>query len=510
MNRIAIAAVAIAVMVGIAIATFTQSRSRTATQVAAPTSTSLAATVLPENDPTPRPNVAFVNGGLVLAARVVPATTYDLRFGQNGTVTEILVSEGDQVAAGDIIAKLDGRLLELDVKTAEADVALARAAYEKLLDGSTPAEIAQAEARVARSEAQLEVTKVTITADDIAATQAQIAAYETKVAALEAIPTKEQIAASLANVQEAELNLASNRDTLSAEKSTFEARLELAANQLRDAQDTYRRNKEEFDRIAKPTAAEIDALARDERAMKNAELGLKVARIELEEAKLTEKLAIQAAEARVEAAKARHAQLLASKPIDEIADTKARIAQAQALLVKQRDAYRQAQIAYSESEVALSQADLNRVKQSPRAADLAEAEARIQQAELLLQKRRLAQETLVLRAPAAGVIAQLRIQSGQLVSSDSPAGTIADVSSWQILTADLPETAVVSLSEGDPVLVTFYALPDLELEGTITQIQTIGQITRNLDATYTIVVTPKTNDPRLRWNMTASIRVLPK
>ncbi len=64
-----------------------------------------------------------------------------LSFGVTGTVTEVLVEEGDNVAKGQVLARLDApslessvEMAELQVEIAEAQVRAARAQYEKAQD----------------------------------------------------------------------------------------------------------------------------------------------------------------------------------------------------------------------------------------------------------------------------------------------------------------------------------------------------------------------------------------
>ena len=54
----------------------------------------------------------------------------DLSFGTMGTVAEIMVSEGDEVSKGEVLAKLDARSLELSSETAQARVEMAQARCE--------------------------------------------------------------------------------------------------------------------------------------------------------------------------------------------------------------------------------------------------------------------------------------------------------------------------------------------------------------------------------------------
>ena len=81
---------------------------------------------------------------------------------------------------------------------------------------------------------------------------------------------------------------------------------------------------------------------------------------------------------------------------------------------------------------------------------------------------------------------------------------MADLSDWRIETDDLTEINVVYVQEGDRVAISIDALPDLELEGTVTRIKPLGE-NKQGDITYTATITPDSIDERLRWNMTASV-----
>ncbi len=61
----------------------------------------------------------------------------ELNFKVAGTLKEILVSEGDQVSSGQILAKLDARNAEIQVKQAQANLASAAANLNKLLAGAS-------------------------------------------------------------------------------------------------------------------------------------------------------------------------------------------------------------------------------------------------------------------------------------------------------------------------------------------------------------------------------------
>jgi HlyD family secretion protein len=115
-------------------------------------------------------------------------------------------------------------------------------------------------------------------------------------------------------------------------------------------------------------------------------------------------------------------------------------------------------------------------------------------------------DDLTLKAPFDGVIIANNLKAGELVSSSSTATQVvlADNSIWKIETTDLTELNVNNIVEGDPVTITFDALPGLELTGKVHSIQSLGQ-NKQGDITYKVTVFLDQQDERLRWNMTALV-----
>lgn len=133
----------------------------------------------------------------------MPEAFVDIAFELNGTVAEVLVKEGDLVQAGDVIARLDTRDLELIVKQRAADLAMARAAYESLLAGATQEEIDASAARLANAQANLAQREA-----DIARFQADVAQAQGNLLSRQGDVTTADIAAAEAELNEAQAALA--------------------------------------------------------------------------------------------------------------------------------------------------------------------------------------------------------------------------------------------------------------------------------------------------------------
>lgn len=110
-----------------------------------------------------------------------------------------------------------------------------------------------------------------------------------------------------------------------------------------------------------------------------------------------------------------------------------------------------------------------------------------------------------LRAPFAGVITKLGLKVGEFASAGQPVITIADTSSWVVKTTDLTEIDVVKLKEGQPVIVTLDAIPDLKLKGNVLSIgQSYSQ--NQGDVVYEVTVLLTDKNPSMRWGMTAAVK----
>lgn len=156
----------------------------------------------------------------------------------------------------------------------------------------------------------------------------------------------------------------------------------------------------------------------------------------------------------------------------------------------------------------LSEADQKLLRAGPRSEQVAASEAGVMSARAVVQQMEAALQNTELRAPFAGAVAYLEVRVGEFVAPGTPLVRIADTSHWVIRTEDLTELAVVRVEKGALVKLTFDAIPGLELPGHVTHIRAFGELKKG-DMTYTAVIEPMQQDPRMRWNMTASVQIAP-
>ncbi len=145
---------------------------------------------------TPEVTPVFVDHFEALVSvtgKVTPAVWTTVGAQTGGMVVEVLVEEGAQVIAGDVLVQLDDADAQLALRQAEAALAAAEAQVARVKVGAHPEEIAVAEAQALAAQTLISETLAQRDQLFAGAGEAQIAAAEAAVAAAQA----EQLAARL-------------------------------------------------------------------------------------------------------------------------------------------------------------------------------------------------------------------------------------------------------------------------------------------------------------------------
>ncbi|NIO70023.1 MAG: HlyD family efflux transporter periplasmic adaptor subunit [Anaerolineae bacterium] len=419
---------------------------------------------------TARTNVVSAEG------EVVPVKQVSLSFEATGQLVELLVSEGDTVEVGQVVARLDPTDWQQRVDEAQVALELAQAQLVQAKAGATAGDFAVAEAALATAQASLAQVKAGSRPEEIAAAQEALAAAQAGVSAakanldsaqaelagLEAGATPEEITVAKANMDKAAVALELAQSEY--DKISWQSGLG-ATNQaitLRQASDDYEIAKANYEALVKgATAEELD-----------------IARAAVEAARAQ----VDVARAQAGQSKASLDQLLAGPTAEDIAVAEAQVGEAQAQLVKLRE--------------------------RPYPEDIAVAEAQVRQAQTALEGARIALEEVVLVAPLAGTVGSVRVEEGELVVSGAQVIVIGDLTTLQIRTNDLSEIDVVRVAVGQKVEVTVDALPYLELRGRVNKIASMAQ-EQSGDIVYTVTIDLEEGlEADLRWGMTAYVDIL--
>ena len=107
-------------------------------------------------------------------------------------------------------------------------------------------------------------------------------------------------------------------------------------------------------------------------------------------------------------------------------------------------------------------------------------------------------------APFDGIVSDVNVADGEQVGPQTWAVKLADTSSWDVETSDVTELEVVNVQEGQKISFTADALPDVTMNGVVTEISQ-SSYTQNGDVIYTVKIDAAKVDPRVRWGMTVEV-----
>jgi multidrug resistance efflux pump len=162
-------------------------------------------------------------------------------------------------------------------------------------------------------------------------------------------------------------------------------------------------------------------------------------------------------------------------------------------------------IAKADEKLALTTAQLDNVKRElarlqnlQTSPDVIAAQTRVAAIESIIN-----QSSLV--APFAGTVVELYMNSGEMVSPGAPILLLADLSTLQVKTTDLNEVDVARVQIGDPVKVTFDALPDTTVTGKVTEIALKNAPGSGVYFNVTIALDEIPE--ALRWGMSAFVEI---
>ncbi|MFC2029184.1 biotin/lipoyl-binding protein [Chloroflexota bacterium] len=438
------------------------------------------------------------SGDTVAEAVVVPVRDAQLGLAIGGIVAEVLVAEGDQVEAGQVMVRLDPARQEAAVAQAEAQVMRAQNAVAEIKAGARPEEIDSAQAAVALAQAQLARVEEGARPEEVAAAEAALSAAHATLQKVQDGPRPEEIEA-------AEAALAAARATLDkVREGPREGELVAARADVANAEAALRQAQSDYDRVKnQPHVSALPESLQLEQATNS--YNAAVSRLEaLQEGATVAD--IDAARAGVEQARAQLDAIKAEARSADIASAQAGIDQAQAQLDAIRAPARTADMSAAQAEIQRAQAQLELIEAGARPETIAALEADLASAEAALRQSQVALADTVLEAPFAGTVASLDTSVGEQVMPGAPVVWLADLSEWQIETDDLTELSVVNVEVGAPAVITFDAITSLDLPGKVVRIGSIAE-SKMGDTTYTVIVAPDAHDDRLRWGMTAMVEI---
>ncbi len=255
-----------------------------------------------------------------------------------------------------------------------------------------------------------------------------------------------------------------------------------------------------------------------ETALRSAETALQQAQVDYDAARQKEAAQVPLLEQQVSDAQAQ-LDALKNPSTADVRQAQAAVVQARANLDKLRQGGTAAEIAQSQAQVTQAQSNLDKLTAPAAAPDIAAAEAGLVQAQVALATAQRNLDQATLKAPFDGVVSAVSIQpgassnagstssSGSSTSTSSAAITLVDRSKLHI-DVNLSETDAARVQVGQPVTLTFDALPNVTTRGTVATIAPSATVNQNV-VTYPVQVEfdPGTTPVKVGMSATADIQV---
>lgn len=405
-----------------------------------------------------------------------PLTTVEVKSNVGGQIIELAVDEGDEVSAGQLIARIDPTDTQTAYEQSQADLAAAvskvRQAREQLA-----MQRAQNNAEIEAAKQNLEAAKARLhQAEELARVQPNL--------------TTASIAQATSNLAAAKAALKQTETALVPQKL---AAAQAAFDQAKAGYETAQKDLDRQRRLLERGFVSQSAVDASEERFAVAKAQFESARRKLETVKdeaeqdlSTARARVDQAQAELENAKANSVQVKVRQ--QELASAKAAVKQAEAALASALAAKRQ--IAIREGDIIQASAQVERSEASVRNA-----------------KTQLGYTTIV--APRAGVVTKRYVEEGSIITagrasfSGTGAGVsivdIADVSRMFALVS-VDETDIAQIEVGQQVDVIVEAYPDEIFEGKVTKIAP-QSVTEQSVTTIPVTVEIESPDRRLKPGM---------
>jgi HlyD family secretion protein len=477
---------------------------------------------------------------------VAAARTVNLAFQQSGTITAVNVKVGDQVKAGQVLAQIDAADLQLALQQAQASLKAAEAQLTQAKGGgATPQDLASAQAQLDSAKAQLTQTKTgTATPADIASARAQLSAAQAKLDALKN-PSQADLSTAQSKLDQAQTALQSTRNSASQAKTNAQLALQNAVNALTQAQSKFATaqqnwqyvqdtgadptNPTKTDASGKKVANKLsdtqrqqyyDAYVQAQATLDSAQNAVTQAQVAYDAARQKEVTDVAQAQAAVNDAQSA-VDALKNPSASDLTQAQAAVTQAQANLTKLTQGGTATDVTKAQAAVTQAQANLDKLTAPGTDATVAQAEAAVLQAQANVDTAQRNLDEAALKAPFDGVVSAVGTQIGTAVGNGSNAGSSSSTSSSSTSSSsaitivdrstlhidiNLSETDAAKVQVGQPVTLTFDALPNVTLNGKVATVAPAATVSQNV-VTYPVQVEfdPGTAPVKVGMSATADI-----
>lgn len=374
------------------------------------------------------------------AGSLIAMNQTDLSFNQSGTLVELEVQEGDDVAAGTVLARLqvDLSAAELEAQRSAAELAVLQA-QKAVADLVSNAELESAQALLRLETAQHALED----AEDPTSAQAQ---------------ARQAVAEAKSSVEEAEMQVyIANSVAGSDDQYTAYAALLFKQKALAEIE-------KQVSRLENQIKSAGDKNLRDR---------LKHQMLELQVRLTNQQLVVNAAQAKLDAM---------AEPVDPeeiiLAQTRLETAQArlrdaerglEQLLKGEENGAQSGSIAIARAELNEAQAAWDQLQNGPDPAALALAQAELKEAQARLAQVQQSQLILELETPIGGKVLAIEYEVGDRIAARQTVLTVGDME-HPGLEVYLGEEDLNLAQVGAEAIIALDVLPDIPLSGVVTQV----------------------------------------
>jgi multidrug resistance efflux pump len=371
---------------------------------------------------------------LLEASGVIRTEQVSIASEYGGRIASLPLQEGDAVAAGDVLVKLDTALLDAQIAAAQAAVAMAEAGLDQAKAGARPGQVAVAEAQLAQVEAA-------------------------RIAAMQAVSDTLLL---VDNPQDIQMQIAVTRQQIKSSQLEIDRALAL--------KDALEIGKDEF-KDAQDKIKEAGGPGKHRVQVPGAPPGFyyeyTVPSLPLEMHLIPNQwwqawIGVNAAAAKKDGQEA------------SLGNLYARAANPQALKAQVDHAI--AALAQVEAQVAAAQAQVDGLKAGATEEQIAALEAKVEQARAVLDSLTSQRSRMVIDSPLDGIVIALSAHQGEVAAPGATIATIADLTQVK-LTVYLPETQIGRISLGQAVQVAVDSFPGRTFEGAVTHIADSAEFT---------------------------------
>ena len=403
--------------------------------------------------------IEVVRGNIVQeifeSGQVKKGEKINLIFENAGKIEKIYANVGDEVKAGQELAKLDTSNLYIQLQEVQTDLELAQLNLNKLLAGASPEEIKVAETQVESAQNALGIAEENLNNS-----------YETAITFLDssypeiynALDFVKEFLGSYVNTSDQDgIKITLARDKIEGTEAKAKIYLEIAKN---DSKTRAAVNGEEEDLSSSPN--------------ENIELALSVMKNSLETTfnnlEIIREISDNSAVYRNNVSAADRASLDTLKTNISSALTNVISAQQTISLMKLNVETAKTKLQEAKNNLDLVKAEIRRVDIDLQEAQIKQAGTRVQFYENQIQQSKLI-------SPVAGQIIEIKKRIGELVQPTSQDAVIVllPVVPYEIK-VDIYEEDVIKISVGNLVEISLVAFPDKKIEGKVISINPAEKI----------------------------------